>query len=503
MNKFSLPKIFYFLSLFLLLELLSFLGYFSSNLNKLIFSLIICFALFLSLKELKYGLYIILYELVLGSKGYLFSWETDYFTISIRLGLFLTLFGVWLGKVLKTKFKDKNLLKLFYSPLFKFYFLFLLILFLGGLVGLFISQNNLNDWFLDINGFLYLGLMPVFYAAFSRREELISVFRYILVLVLFLSLKTLFLLYIFSHQIREVTPSFYRWVRVSGWGEITAFHPPFYRIFSQSHIFLILGLFLVLIPLIFSSNLSLKSFIKKHKNNLILFLVFLASFLASYSRSLWLGFGLALIFLIIALLFIFRQKLKELIKLSLINLSLFSLSLLLLALLINFPYPRSPVKTIAPVNLIGERISQGSQEPALATRLNLLSPLWREIKKSPLIGFGFGKTISFVSHDPRFLAQHPQGIRTTFAFEWGYLDLILKIGFLGLIVYLLFLFKIGQRLISSLNKTYSNPVLKNISFALLLTFIAELTLHTVTPYLNHPLGLSLIMITALWADFNQ
>jgi hypothetical protein len=61
--------------IFLGIYLLSFLGYVFPILNNIIFWLIFFVTLALSLKKIEYGTFILLTELFIGVKGYLFSFN--------------------------------------------------------------------------------------------------------------------------------------------------------------------------------------------------------------------------------------------------------------------------------------------------------------------------------------------------------------------------------------------------------------------------------------------
>ena len=52
-----------------------------------------------SVEKLEYGLLILLAELFIGSKGYLFSYDYGGTLISLRMALFLVVMSAWLGKV--------------------------------------------------------------------------------------------------------------------------------------------------------------------------------------------------------------------------------------------------------------------------------------------------------------------------------------------------------------------------------------------------------------------
>jgi O-antigen ligase len=119
-----------------------------------------------------------------------------------------------------------------------------------------------------------------------------------------------------------------------------------------------------------------------------------------------------------------------------------------------------------------------------------LSPLGAQIKKAPVFGSGFGTTLTFKSEDPRVTTVNPTGMYTTSAFEWGYLDITMKIGIVGLGIYLYLIWKIGTGLWKKRADNYN--------LGLLLGLIALLVINIFSPYLNHPLGIGYLMIlTAL------
>jgi len=118
-----------------------------------------------------------------------------------------------------------------------------------------------------------------------------------------------------------------------------------------------------------------------------------------------------------------------------------------------------------------------------------LPVMWHEIKKAPLLGFGYGKTITYKSSDPRVLQNNPDGQYSTYAFEWGYLSLWLKFGILGLLTYLtLFLTAIYRGL---LKWRQGN----NLAGVLSLGLLVLLVVNFFTPYLDHPLGIGYLLLT--------
>ena len=122
----------------------------------------------------------------------------------------------------------------------------------------------------------------------------------------------------------------------------------------------------------------------------------------------------------------------------------------------------------------------------LQTQKNQLKPLWQAISQHPLIGSGFGTSLTYQTNDPRIVptTAGASGEFTTYAFEWGYLDMILKFGLIGLIIYLLLITKILCRLY-------------NLRPDFFLALIALLAVNVFSPYLNHPLGIGFIILSSL------
>jgi O-antigen ligase len=200
--------------------------------------------------------------------------------------------------------------------------------------------------------------------------------------------------------------------------------------------------------------------------------------LIGQSRSFWVGLIAALIVLIIYLL---KDKLAWRVWLKFIGLAVMSVTagLLIMTALVKLP-------GLGAWNALSQRTNL--DESAVASRWNLIPKLWQAIKVSPIVGQGFGKTITYQSSDPRVLEQSADGTYETYAFEWGWLDLWLKMGILGILTYLLLLIKLIR---TSLTQ-------KQIGLALCL--IALATVHFFTPYLNHPLGLGVIMLSAVFLN---
>ena len=137
-------------------------------------------AFILSCKKISYGFYLLLIELLIGSKGYLFFLNLGDFKISLRIILFVAVLTAWLFQMIKNKSSifsqdinplekvlDKNYLTIDKKITVSFLLLCLLVL-IGGLSGF--LHNQFHDWFFDLNGWLYLLLWPVFFQALAEKN---------------------------------------------------------------------------------------------------------------------------------------------------------------------------------------------------------------------------------------------------------------------------------------------------------------------------------------------
>ena len=489
-----------------LAELLSFFGWLVPSFNVVVFFVILFLTLVLSLKKLEYGIYVLLAELFIGSKGYFFSFEAGETIISIRIGLFLVVMGVWgAGVILRSLKNDEGsrgiwraLLNLNLSK----NYLLLGIVILWGFIWGIIRSNNFGDVFLDFNNWLYFLLaLPIFWVVkcrdviydvsgdamnrVSTKDEFIkNTLSVLAAAVTWLAIKSLILVYIFSNQFSWALPEIYKWVRDTGVGEITLVSGNFWRIFMQSQIFALLLFFILLM--------------QKKKN--ILLISCIAIILISFSRSFWVGFviGLALYFI---LLIIQKIRLLEFFKKFAKIMLLVFLSFCLVFIVLFLP-PQT--KDINLGKLVGERTTQ--PEAASSSRINQLEPLLKEIIKHPLFGSGFGTRVTYKTDDPRIVpaTAGQTGEFSTYAFEWGYLDMILKFGLVGMIVYLILIYQILRRLVNNKFQITNDKLMSNVKgqmlnvyFGFAFAIAALLIVNIFSPYLNHPLGIGFIVISSL------
>lgn len=483
-----------------LAELLSIFAYLLPDFNKASFFIFGLSFLILSIYKLEYGFLVLLAELFIGSKGYLFYFDFAGTVISIRILFWMIIMSVWFAKIIIKTFKSKkNPFSLYFkNKYFKYFLVLFLFITMGSVNGYF--NNDFNNLFFDLNAWLYFSLIFVIFELADSRNKFFEHVREVFIsATLWLSLKTFILFYFFSHSIFGVIEPLYKWVRTSGVGEITSMDTGFTRIFFQSHIFILVGFFTFLFLLV-------NYFHKKNSTNwfklkkpeiyyLLIFILFIAVNLISYSRSNWIGwiFGL---FVSAAVIFWF-YGIQTFLKSLLMLIALTVVSILFITFVAKFPYPQTNLNFNA-TNVLTERASQVTNEAGVSSRWSLLPELWKRIKNNPVTGSGFGATVTYKSSDPRVLELNPSGTYTTYAFEWGWLDIWLKTGLLGFLSYLVLIFILLKDyflILRGKNKNLDNmETLFNTS--LVIGLIAICVLSFFSPYMNHPLGIGFLLILA-------
>ncbi|MCX6740028.1 MAG: O-antigen ligase family protein [Candidatus Parcubacteria bacterium] len=472
------------------IELLSLISFKLALLSGIFFVSIAIVVLMFTLYKLEYGLWIALAELMIGSQGYLFYLDLPGFRISMRLAIFLIVFFVWLLKYFRP-IDLFNLLKK--DRLVQNFIIFLCFIALGVINGI-ISGNGIKNVFFDVNGYLYFGLFFVFLEVFKTKRQVAAFMKVFLAALSYVSVKIFFTLYLFSHGIPYITDYFYHWIRDTRVGEITYAGGNFFRIFFQSQSWSLIGIFIILSLLVLFIQQQKKPSIVGNVLErslqdgkwLFLLLVFIeASILISFSRTFWLGGLAGVLALAVYLIFIARLSLKKLCQAAGVLAASGVLSVLLVLAIANFPIPTP--SGLFSADMFKDRFAMISGEAGVSSRWNLLPVLVEKVKEAPFIGTGFGSAVTYKTEDPRIKNEaNPEGTYTTYSFEWGYLDTVTEIGFIGLFVYLLL---IGQILYAGW-KQRKNYIVAG----LLIGLIVLMVTHAFSPYLNHPLGISYLML---------
>ncbi|MFA6197653.1 MAG: O-antigen ligase family protein [Patescibacteria group bacterium] len=465
---------------------LSLWGWHEPNLAR-IFVIVLAIVVFgLSYWRLDVGMWIVLAELIVGSKGYILSWAAPNFVVSIRLVLFAAIILAWLI----TRIRQKNF-PFIHSSIFRSYVGLLICIFVGVIVSL-LYHNKYIDIFYDVNGYLYLGLLPVMYDAFSSRMAISKTLQVIWAALMAIFIKTAIMLFIFAGQFEFMVQA-YRWIRDTRIDEVTLIAGNAYRIFSQSQIWSMFGFLIALIVITLSGKAMISRrwwwFFMVASGGVVII---------SYSRSFWLAL---IITLISWLWYLFRyggRSKKAIVKYTAWLVLILAGELLSIILIIRLPNLLKLNHNTASLSSLVEDRLANDQQAGLQSRWNLIKPLTSKIIKQPIVGHGFGSTITYQSKDPRITAGSGGGAYTTYSFEWGYLDILLKIGVVGLVVYAWF---VGRILKSGYRAIKDTGTEKPIMLGLFFAMISLLITHITTPYLNHPLGLGLIMFCAVVFEY--
>jgi hypothetical protein len=494
---------YFFLTIILvgLMELMSLFGHFFLDIDHWVFVLVILLALILSLNNLKYGVWIILLELFIGSQGYLLHIDIGSVKISLRIALWLVVFSVWFKYFIFSLFGRKKMVQsIFSQPTFLSLanFPYFLLLFFFILLGAVIGYFHNNDWqniFFDANGWLYFLLIFPFFEvffnqSFAGENPFLPIWRLLAAGTAWVCLKTFLLFFFFTHAFPEssifhwlITHELYQWVRDTLAGEITLMPSGFIRVFIQSQIYVLIAFFLGL----FAIN-NYWSDIKKNRRAMIFLLIsgalLLGTLIISFSRSFWIGIAAG--FILYAWVLLKNRGWKRLFQVSLILLISLVMGVGLIFGVARFPIPK-PSVDFDISQALTDRAGKISNEAAVSSRYSLLPILWQKIAASPIWGSGFGTTITYHASDPRILAQNPEGIYTTYAFEWGWLDIWLKLGFFGLLAYLLLFGKIIKDAVKK-----DTWLTWGLSSGLAITAVVSFF----SPYTNHPLGIGYLMLAA-------
>ncbi len=480
------PIFFLFLASFLLAENFSFLvSYFSlAWLNNICFALIVIATLCFTLKDIKNGLLILLAELFIGSKGYLFFLTLtngeivgglNLPIISLRIALFLIIIGVFLLRLAQRKVK------------FRFNSLSLLITYLLLIISILFAMwrgwqqgNLMSNVFFDANGWWYFILLIIFFSLIDSWLFIKRIGQLFVAALVWLSIKTILIFLVFIGQNNYLMFRVYQWLAFTQIGEVTHVIGNFWRVFIQSQIYLSLG-WLILA----SSYIFLK--IKKiRRSQLFLLLLTGLPIIISFSRSFWLGLLVGLLCLFISLLMHFSYSAKKVVGL---------LFILCLLVLVDFGMVYSTVQINGGLYFGGifkQRLINLT-EPAVSSRTNQLMPLLKEINQHRLLGGGFGSTITYYSDDPYILDKTGSRLHTTYTSEWGWLDICLKLGLIGVCIYVLFiihLWRNGWKVINNIRQSEQQGLI----LGLLIGLIGLVVINITSPYLNHPLGIGYLML---------
>lgn len=475
-----------------LLELTSLVGYFFEPVRTISFFFFTILVFFLSLRRLSFGIMALACELLIGSKGYLLSVSIGETPVSLRMALFGAVMAAWVFYLMR----KKRVPLFFQSRFIMWYGILGFFVFYGIVRGVFM-QNDLALLFKDVNAWMFFFIAFPLYDAFSVRSEVYRFGQVLCAGILAQLVKVGAVLYIMSHTSfgYDVLYPLYRWIRDTGVGEITRFEWGAVRIFFQSNMYALLFLFAALpFVLTFVRERPLFGCVARHWKMGVLWSACVGIVLLSFSRSFWLAGTVAA--LGVGVFLLVKRRWRDVITLGAWVLGSTALAAFAILAITLFPLPSATGGM--GFDAFANRFRDLDSEAAAASRWSLAPVLFDAIKQQSIFGYGFGKTITYVSYDPRVRELEQSGTFTTYAFEWGWLDMIVKMGIGGALAYLTLL---GAFVRVGVMRLRSDDGL--IAAGLVVGLAVLALVHVFTPYLNHPLGIAALLGASSVLDFRN
>lgn len=444
--------------------------------------------LIVTTRSLLFGFSIAMLEIIIGGHGHLIDTSIAGMTVGLRLVLFVAvMIGVFYHLVIKKV-----------RPVFVLerdvpFLILILAVIIGTLLGA--MQNPIASVFDDANSFVTLGyLLPLSMIAWTSDAKRFLLRTFALGAT-WVAASSLGLIYAFNHLDADGIWTLYRFVRDARLAEVTLLSGPswivntlgnspwFFRVFEPAQAFVMFFSLAAITMLCFLARSW-----KARGITLGILSVFLAVDIGGQSRSFWLGLLAGATVVGIATL-IDRVKFREIFKIKLAGLGAIVVAIAMLWIAIALPLPTRPDLRNSPYY---KGQDDDTRNLAVSSRWNLLTPMMDTIYEAPILGSGFGTSVTFISDDPRVRAINANGEWTTYRFEWGFHDIWIKMGLLGLLAFLLIF-------LSTLWATWRSLKEKDdhrwLSIAFFAGIVALYVSHAFSPYLNHPIGLGFLIMS--------
>jgi O-antigen ligase len=315
---------------------------------------------------------------------------------------------------------------------------------------------------------------------------------------------------VFDHEY-AVAEMLYHWMRNTLLGEITFIRPGAWRIFMQSQVWLLLVWGWAAVGMLiryprethpgFQPPLSRRDsppmerrwggFQTQVRSHIFFYIITLiltsSALMISFSRSYWVGWGVAVILFISWSVFQVKVWKPALLVVAISLIGGFALAIAV-----------QRIPSIPAGFPLRERISL---DEAGSSRVYQLKPLLKAIARHPVLGSGFGTVVTYRSADPRVVGGTAGGTGeyTTYAFEWGYLDMWLKTGLVGLISLIALMGSVLVGLWWTIKK--DKGVRQSYATALFITLVGLMAVNVFSPYLNHPLGIGFVLVACALCSY--
>ena len=417
-------------------------------------------------------------EIVMGCSG---RW-IDFGYISIRMLLFISCV------LFTTPYVFANFKKTILNPQIISIFLLFLYLILSAIIGL-KNNNKFSFIFADITGFLKLALYPGLKAFLSSKEKLNRCLKTIYIASVLLALITVFLHFLFAFA----APSFIRELENNlaekSMGGIALLQTGIYRIYLRSQIFFQVAILLGAWAIIYKKDIQKK----------LIYLcegILLFALILTYTRGFWLGFAISAIIVLIA-------EFKNFKKLLLIAGIAFLVTVVLfVASTVVYQGPKAFQEVINRFDpsltvMFSDDTTEFETEEAkieennkgaVELRAATLMGSWKKISQKPIIGNGLGTNLD--------------GIREDGKTEYMYLDIIMKMGIIGFILFCIVFFEpvfvqIKNQIMSKKIQDSEWIDFNSMNKYLVASYVGILITSYVNPFLLNPMGVTLFILTGI------
>lgn len=441
---------------------------------------------FVACRSLLWGVSLAMLEIMVGGHGHLIDAAIGGQTIGLRLGIFAavmlaTAYHLIVKKVRPTFVAERDV------P----FFLLAAAVALGSIQGA--LHNGFSAAFNDANAFVtLLYAIPVSMIVWTQDAKR----RLLWTLGLgatWVAVTSVVLLFCFTHFSGDVLWNIYKFARDARLAEITLLSSPawlvatlpngpwYFRVFQPDQFYVLI------LTLLLCAGWSEWGFGKRKRSILWIIGLVFAIDIAGLSRSFWLGLVAGAGIIGLTILYD-RVPMRKVLLTKLFGAAGLALAILGLWVTVVLPLPMRPDLTNNPFY---KGSGDNTRGLAVTSRWNLLKPLMVEIDKAPILGSGFGTSITYVSDDPRIRASNPTGAYTTDRFEWGYHDIWLKMGIPGLLAFAYLLFVLLRAAMRAIREKHDD---RWIVIGMVSGVVALYVTHVFSPYLNHPIGLGFLVL---------
>ncbi|MFH1631779.1 MAG: O-antigen ligase family protein [bacterium] len=441
-------------------------------------------------KSLPHGLMIAFAEVFTGGHGHLLDADLFGVSVSIRMIIFVAIMIVWFVRWIKRDLHPRVILQRD-AP----WVVLAVAIAVGVLVGF--LNNSPASVFDDANGYVaMLYLLPIISINWTQllRRDLLQTLA---AGAIWLTLSTLTLSFLFTHLDGKALDPVYKFVRDSRLAEITLQVPDatqlfvdyYYRIFLPSQMFIV-----VMSIIMIAAFLMLWRSQRMPELTALSFALLASAGILSMSRSFLLGFAAASVVLFVFSLRVGKRAVSNVTRRSVTAILLAALGFGIAWSTVAFPFPPNPDISDASFYKTSAEVGR---EAGVTSRWQLVGPMMEKISESPIIGSGFGTEVAYTSDDPRLREQTGDGVISTYRFEWGYYDVWLKMGALGLIAIALYFITLMRATWFTIQRNGHAWLAAGLGASILALYI----INIFSPYMNHPIGIMLMLFALPFIDF--